>query len=44
MSAGWTKRDLVVVLAAKMGDQLFTLQVPERVLQLHQLDEESCSG
>ena len=31
---------LVVVLEAKVGNQGFTLYVPERVLQLHQLNEE----
>src|SRR4051812_34115446 len=40
ISAGWTNRDSVVVLTTKMGDQFFTLQVSERVLELHQLDEQ----
>src|SRR5687768_1654293 len=40
ISAGWVKRELVVIFTAKMGDQLLTLEVAERILQLHQLDEE----
>src|SRR6185295_3143663 len=40
MSAGCRNGDLVVVLTAKMRDQLLALQIPQRVLQLHQLDEQ----
>src|SRR5579863_10280768 len=40
MSAGCNRPALVVVLTAKVGNELFALQVPQRVLQLHQLDEE----
>src|SRR6476646_7570640 len=39
-NAGWPKPALVVVLTAKVRDQFFALQVPQRVLQLHQLDEQ----
>src|SRR4051812_32420496 len=31
---------LVVVLTAEMCDELFALQIPERVLQFHQLNEQ----
>src|SRR4026208_1025232 len=40
ISAGWRNGDLVVVLTAQMRDELFALQIPQRVLQLHQLDEQ----
>src|SRR5437016_1937149 len=40
MSTGCNKPGLVVVLTAKVGNELFTLQVPKGVLQLHQLNEE----
>src|SRR4051812_14805956 len=39
-NAGCPKAPLVVVLTAEMGDEFFALQVPERVLQLHQLNEQ----
>src|SRR5512143_3757839 len=32
--------ELVVVLGAEVGDELITLGVAERVLQLHELDEQ----
>src|SRR5262245_29202989 len=35
---------LVVILTAEMGDQFFALQVPERVLQFHQLNEQVVLG
>src|SRR5436190_4656725 len=38
-SAGWPYV-LVVVLTTEMGDELFALEEPQRVLQLHQLDEQ----
>src|SRR5713226_1166871 len=44
MSAGWVYCGLVVVLTAKMGDQLFAFEVPQRVLQLHQLNEQIVLG
>src|SRR5579871_2371459 len=34
----------VVVLTAEVRDQLLTLEVPQRVLQLHQLDEQIVLG
>ena len=40
ISAGWVYEDLVVVLTAKMRDELLALQIPQRVLQLHQLNEQ----
>src|SRR5207237_10477984 len=40
MSAGWPKLGLVVILTAEMRDELFALEKPERVLELHQLDEQ----
>src|SRR4051812_45480697 len=42
--AGWVNAALVVVLTAEMGDQLLTLQVPQRVLQFHQLNEQIVFG
>src|SRR5262245_22850886 len=44
MSAGWPYPGLVIVFAPQVGDELLTLQVPQRVLQLHQLDEEIVLG
>src|SRR5262245_16260552 len=41
--AGWAYV-LVVVLTTEMRDELFALQEPQRVLQLHQLDEEIVFG
>src|SRR5438094_8737495 len=35
---------LIVVLTAKMRDQLFALEIPQRVLQLHQLNEQIVFG
>src|SRR5436190_5386817 len=43
MSAGWTSR-LIVVLPAKVSDEFLTLEIAQRVLQLHQLDEEIVFG
>src|SRR3954468_11102261 len=42
ISAGWPMpaRVLVVVFASKVRDQLLTLQIPKRVFQLHQLNEQ----
>src|SRR3954471_11721379 len=40
MRAGCAYDGLVVVLTAKMRDQLFAFQVAQSVLQLHQLDEQ----
>src|SRR5476649_1154275 len=40
MSAGWTNGFLVVVLTSKMRDELFALEIAQRVLELHQLDEQ----
>src|ERR1700748_3100749 len=40
ISAGWRNGELVVVLTAKMRDELFAFQIPQRVLQLHQLNEQ----
>src|SRR5215469_10360694 len=42
--SGATLCTLVVVLQAKVGDQLLTLQVAQSVLQLHQLDEQIVLG
>src|SRR5580765_28264 len=39
MTAGWTNL-LVVVLTAEVRDELFALEVAQRVLQLHQLNEQ----
>ena len=37
-------RVLVVVLGAEVGDQLFAAQVAQRVLELHELDEQIVLG
>src|SRR5579871_1489846 len=42
-SAGCVNR-LVVVLTAKVRNQLFALEISQRVLQLHQLDEQIVLG
>src|SRR5438309_2868731 len=42
MSAGCVR--LAVVLTAKVCDELFAFQVPQRVLQLHQLNEQIVFG
>src|SRR5262249_26872942 len=39
-NTGCSWSGLVVVLTAQVRDQLLALQVPQRVLQLHQLDEQ----
>src|SRR4051812_4617527 len=38
---GWA---LIVVFTAKVRDQIFALEIPQRVLQLHQLDEQIVFG
>src|SRR5439155_15285680 len=43
-SAGCSWSGLVVVLTAQVGDQLLALQVAQRVLQLHQLNEQIVLG
>src|SRR6185436_246230 len=43
INAGCTSR-LVVVLPAKVSDELLALEIAQRVLQLHQLDEEIVFG
>src|SRR6266550_5791290 len=40
ITAGCRYGDLVVVLTAKMRDELLALEIAQRVLQLHQLDEQ----
>src|SRR5712691_2651373 len=40
MSAGCPKPGLVVVLTAEMRDQFLALEEPERVFELHQLNEQ----
>src|SRR5262252_8192989 len=42
MRTGWNL--IVVVFTTEVRDQLLALQVPERVLQLHQLDEQVVLG
>src|SRR5437762_9482213 len=44
MSAGWPKLGLVVILTAEMRDELFALQEAQRVLQLHELNEQIVLG
>src|SRR3981081_2351036 len=43
-SAGGVYGELVVVLAAKVRDELLALKVPQSVLQLHQLNEQIVLG
>src|SRR6478672_7926933 len=38
---GWA---LIVVFTAKVRDQIFALEIPQRVLQLHELDEQIVFG
>src|SRR5690349_17898696 len=44
MSAGCPSGALVVVLTAKVRNELFALEIPQRVLQLHQLNEQVVLG
>src|SRR5215468_5677281 len=39
-AAGSSTAGLVVILGAEMGDELFVAEVAQRVLELHELDEE----
>src|SRR6266446_7258535 len=44
MSAGCWYEGLVVILAPEMRDELLAFEEPQRVFQLHQLDEEIMFG